>query len=168
MTDFEFVVDGGEYDRHKFWSMFVVEGETEGQQKAAAISRSRLRAMLESAYGVNPGDDSPDAMQKRSVAGWQGFDGIKFCARVGVEKGGLKDKTAGPDSECYPDKNVLAEAITPDDPDYIAPGPQTAGARPAGAAVAAAAVKAGGSTAAATKAAGASAAAAPAKPKWAS
>jgi hypothetical protein len=159
MADFEFVIDGGEYDRRKIWSMWVVEGETDGQKKAANISRSRLRAMLESAHGVDPSDDSPNAMAARSVAGWQGFDGIKFCARVGIEKGGLKDKTQ-PNGERYPDKNILYP-VTPDDDDYIAPGPQQAGARTAGAALASAGAKAGGSAKAAT-------APAAKKPAWAS
>lgn len=154
MADFEFTVEGGEHDRRKFWGNFVTEGQTEGQQKAAAITRSRLRAMLESAYGVQPGDDSPEAMAKRQVAGWQAFDGLKFCAKVGIEKGGLKDKTAGPDSERYTDKNTLKAAITPDEPDYIAV------AQAAGAAVKSAAKAAGGGTAAA--------AAGGAKPAWAS
>src|SRR5690606_10410982 len=71
MADFEFGIDGGEYDRRKFWSLFVTEGDTDGQKRAANITRSRLRAMLESAYGILPGDDSPEAIRKRQVAGWQ-------------------------------------------------------------------------------------------------
>lgn len=153
MADFEFVVDGGEYDRRKFWTLFITEGTTEGQQKAANISRSKLRGMLESAFGVNPGDDSPDAMAKRQVAGWQTFDGLKFCARIGVEQG----------KGDYKDKNVLAAAVTPDEPDYIAPGPQLAGARSvgavAGAVAAAAGAKAANAANGAAKAAG--------KPAWA-
>lgn len=129
MADFEFVVDGGEHDRRKFWSMMVTEGETDGQQKAANITRSKLRAMLESAHGVMPGDDSPEAIAKRQVSGWGAFDGLRFCAKIGVERGGLKDVTAGPNSERYPDKNTLKAVITPDERDYVSPGPQAA--RPA-------------------------------------
>ena len=124
MADFEFTVDGGEFDRRKFWGNFVTEGSTEGQQKAANITRSRLRAMLESAHGIIPGDSSQAAMDRRQVSGWQGFDGLRFCALIGVEQGALKDKTAGPNSERWPDKNVLRSVITPDDERYISPGPQ--------------------------------------------
>jgi len=159
MADFEFTVDGGDYDRRKFWGNFVTEGVTEGQQKAANITRSRLRAMLESAFGVHPGDTSPDAMAKRQVVGWEGFDGLRFCAKVGIEKGGLKDKTAGPDSERYADKNVLKAAITPDETDYLNPGPQIGTMKTAGAAVQSAAKAVGGQTAKAVAAAS--------KPAWA-
>lgn len=160
MADFEFTVDGGDYDRRKVWGNWITEGQTDGQQKAANITRSRLRAMLESAYGIHPGDDSPDALAKRQVSGWQAFDGLRFCARIGVEAGGLKNKAAGPTSERYADKNTVTP-VTPDQDDYIAPGPQQAGMKTAGAAVASGAKAAGGGTAKAVAAAGA------AKPSWA-
>lgn len=151
LADFEFVIDGGEFDRRKFWTMFVTEGETDGQQKAANISRSRLRAMLESAFGVNPGDDSPEAIARRQVSGWQTFDGLKFCARIGVESG----------KDGYKDKNVLAGAVTPDEPDYIAPGPQTGNFQTVGAVAGKVAAAAG------AKAAANGAAKAATKPSWA-
>lgn len=159
MADFEFTIDGGEYDRRKVWANWVTSGITDGHEKASNITRSRLRAMLESAYGIHPGDDSPDALAKRQVSGWQNFDGLKFCAKIGVETGGLKDKTAGPQSERYPDKNTLTP-VTPDDQRYIASGPQQAGFKSAGAAVQSAAKAAGGGTAKAVATA--------AKPAWAS
>lgn len=150
MADFEFVIDGGEFDRRKIWSLWVVEGDTDGQKKAANISRSRLRAMLESAHRIDPADDSPQAMQARQVDGWQGFDGLKFCARVGIERG--KGDYVGKD------KNVLYP-VTPDDADYIAPGPQTGGMKTAGAV--ASGVVAGVAAKAAAKANGGG------KPSWA-
>ena len=128
MMDLEFVVDGGEFDRRKFWGLFVTSGCTEGHEKAANITRSRLRAMLESAHGINAGDNSQAALAKRQVSGWGAFDGLKFCAKIGIEQGGLKDKSAGPASERYTDKNVLKAALTPDDTGYINPGPQAANA----------------------------------------
>jgi hypothetical protein len=129
MADFEFTIDGGEFDRRKVWGLMVTAGETEGQQKAAAITRSRLRAMLESAHGILPSDNSAPAVARRQVAGWEAFDGLKFCARIGVEKGGLKDKTAGPNSERWPDKNVVYP-VTPEDERYISPGAQNARGAP--------------------------------------
>lgn len=161
MADFEFVVDGGQHDRRKLWGNYVTEGTTEGHAKAANITRSRLRAMLESAFGIHPGDDSPDAMAKRQVAGWQAFDGLKFCAKIGIEQGGLKDKTAGPNSERYSDKNTIKAVLTPGDDDYIAPGPQQAGFQTAGSAVASGMKAVGGAVAAAAPSAAA-------KPSWAS
>lgn len=159
MLDIEFTIDGGQFDRRKVWENWVVAGQTDGQVKAGLITRSRLRAVLESAHGIDPADDSDTAQGNRQVAGWGGFDGLKICAKIGIETGGLKDKTAGPNSERYPDKNKVKAILTVADADYIAPGPQV-GMQTAGAAVQRAAAAAGGGTAAAVKSA--------AKPAWAS
>lgn len=161
MMDLEFTIDGGDHDRRKLWENWVVAGQTEGQTKAGLITRSKLRAVLESAHGVDPADDSEAAMAKRQVAGWGGFDSLKFCAKIGIETGGLKDKTAGPTSERYPDKNRIKAILTPTDAEYINPGPQV-GMQTAGQAVQRGAAAAGGGTAAAVKSAGAVA-----KPAWA-
>lgn len=151
MLDFEFTVDGGEFDRRKFWTLLsyadqVPSALEEKPAKSCAATRSTVRAMLESAYAISPTDGSDAAQAKRRPAGWQSFDGIRFCAKIGIEKGGLKDVAAGPNSERYADKNKLVAAITPDDAKYISPGAQNpasggaAGvARPAAATTAAAA-----------------------------
>lgn len=124
MLDLEFTVDGGEHDRRKLWSNYVTSGVTEGHAKAANITRSRLRAMLESSRGILPTDTSAEAIQGRKANGWGDFDGLVFCAKIGIEQGSLKDKTAGPQSERYDDKNVIKAVITPDEDHYIAPSPQ--------------------------------------------
>jgi hypothetical protein len=158
MLDIEFTIDGGDHDRRKLWENWVTDGVTEGHAKAAAITRSRIRALLESVHGVDPADDSEAAMAKRRIDGWGAIDGLKFCAKLGIEKGDLKDKAAGPQSERYNDKNKIKAILTPADTDYINPGPQTVGMTTAGAAVQRAAASAGGKTAAAV---------AGAKPAWA-
>lgn len=157
MLDIEFTIDGGDFDRRKVWENWVVAGQTDGQQKAGLITRSKLRAVLESAHGVDPADDSETAMAKRQVAGWGGFDSLKICAKIGIETGALKDKTAGPNSERYPDKNRIKAVLTLADIDYISPGQQV-GMQTAGAAL----QRAASGAAPATKAAVA------AKPAWAS
>jgi hypothetical protein len=136
MLDLEFVIDGGDFDRRRVWENWVTGGNTEGHAKAASITRSRVRALLESAFGINPGDDSEDAMAKRRLNGWGGIDSLKFCAKLGIEQGGLKDKMAGPQSDRYADKNKIKAILTPADADYIAPGPQIGGFQTAGGAVA--------------------------------
>lgn len=108
MMDFEFTVIEGKYARRKFWTLLTVEGETEGQCKAADISRSRLRAMLESARGINPADEGEQAVAARRVGSLADFDGLRFWAVVGFEKG-----TNG-----YKDKNVLKAIVTPDRKDW--------------------------------------------------
>lgn len=147
MLDLEFTVDGGEHDRRKLWENWVVDGQSEGQQKAAAITRSRVRAVLESAHGVDPADDSEAAMEKRRLSGWGGLDALRVCVKIGVETGNLKDKSAGPDSERWPTKNKIKAILTPGDAEYIAPGPQSGAFQTAGAVATKVAAAAGGKAA---------------------
>lgn len=102
--DCEFTVVDGQFAKRKFWSLFTLEGATEGHQKAADISASRLRAILESARGIRPDDESETAKAGRRMASWGDFDGLRFIARIGVEKG----------KDGFKDKNTLDAAVTPD------------------------------------------------------
>lgn len=102
--DCEFTVIDGPFAKRKFWSLFTVEGVTEGHAKAGEISASRLRAILESAKGVRPDDKSDAAKAARIVNSWGDFDGIRFVAKIGIEKG----------KDGYKDKNILDAAVTPD------------------------------------------------------
>lgn len=104
--DCEFTVVDGPFSKRKFWSLFTVEGTTEGHAKAAEISASRLRGILESAKGIRPDDESDAAKAGRRVTSWGDFDGLRFVAKIGIEK-------AKPDSG-YKDKNTLDVAVTPD------------------------------------------------------
>src|SRR3954468_14942613 len=105
MLDCEFTVAEGEYARRKFWGLFTVDGETEGQQKAVEISRSNIRAILESARNVKPSDATPEAASKRRIESWGDLDGLEFIGIVGIEE----DKTGQ-----YGDKNKLSAPVTPD------------------------------------------------------
>jgi hypothetical protein len=108
MLDCEFTVIGGEYERRKFWSHFVVEGESEGQKKAADITKQHIRAILESARGVEPSDESPDAIKARQLQNdYADLDGIRFVGVIGVQS-----------QENYPDKNTLSVIVTPGRKDY--------------------------------------------------
>lgn len=107
--DCEFTVVDGPFTKRKFWSLFTVEGTTDGQKKAGEISAARLRAILESVNGIRPDDESPNAAVKRRVNSWGDFDGLRFVAKVGIEKG----------NEGYKDKNSLAAVITPDRKDWL-------------------------------------------------
>lgn len=108
MLDCELTVTEGEYARRKLWALLTVEGETEGQLKAVEITRSRLRAMLESARGINPADESQDAMNARRVSSYADFDGIRFWAVAGYE----------PAKGEYKEKNTFKAVITPDKKDW--------------------------------------------------
>jgi hypothetical protein len=74
----------------------------------AAGNLGVLKAILDSALGLMPNDVSAEARAARTVSvKW--FDGKSFIAKIGEEKGGPKK-----DGGNYPDKNILAGAITKD------------------------------------------------------
>jgi hypothetical protein len=101
--DCEFTVTEGEHAKRKFWALLTLDGATPGHNQAADISRRVLRAILESARGIRP-DDQSEAARKARVADYGDFDGLRFLVRIGVE----------PARDGYKAKNVLAEVITPD------------------------------------------------------
>lgn len=102
--DVEFTVVDGPYAKRKFWKLFTMEGPNDGHAKAAEISASQIRGILESARGIRPDDESEAARSARVIHTWGDLDGLRFVGKIGVEKG-----TNG-----YKDKNTLAIAITPD------------------------------------------------------
>lgn len=102
--DCEFTVVDGPFAKRKFWSLFTVSGTTEGHEKAAAISGSRIRGILESARGIRPDDESDNAKSARRISSYGDLDGLRFVAKIGIEKG----------KDGYKDKNTLDAAITPD------------------------------------------------------
>ncbi len=88
MLDCEFTVVDGPYARRKFWQNFTVAGgklDDKGQSKGWNISKSAFRAMVDSALGLDPKDESPAAKQKRVIQGLKQLDGIVFAARIMVE-----------------------------------------------------------------------------------
>jgi hypothetical protein len=114
ILDCEFLVIEGPYARRKFWRNFVVDGgkrNQKGESIGWGISKSTFRAMLESAYGIDPKDMSQEAKNKRTLQGLAHLDGIVFAARVMVEP------SADPQ---YKDKNDLANVVLPNDPQYMA------------------------------------------------
>lgn len=112
MLDLELTVTQGEFVRRKLWDLMTVEArdeEDEGTAQALNISRSRLRAILESARDIKPEDQSPAAEKKRQIKDYGELDGLEFAATVRIEK----DKNG-----VYPDKNRLGNVLTPDHKDY--------------------------------------------------
>jgi hypothetical protein len=107
------VVDGTHKGR-KVFERWILEGTTDGHAEAAKISRSKLRAILDSALGLKPDDLSPQARAARTVSLKQ-FEGMTFVGKIGIEKGRPKNDGTG---ENWPDKNILAGVITPDKKDW--------------------------------------------------
>ncbi len=108
--DCEFTLVDGPFAKRKFWCRFTLAGTTANHATAADISRAKLRAILESARGIQPNDTSDVAKQARQIASYREFDGLRFIGRIGVE----------PAKDNYPAKNILLEAITPDRKDWRA------------------------------------------------
>jgi hypothetical protein len=104
MLDCEFTVIDGEFAGRKIFQLFTVGGTEERHVKAAVISAATLRAALESARAIGPGDESDAAQKARQVAGWQDFDCLRFMVRLGVK----------PPQDGYEAKNTIKEIITPD------------------------------------------------------
>ena len=72
MLDCEFTVVDGPYARRKFWQSFTVAGgklDEKGQSIGWKISKSAFRAMVDSALGLNPKDETTAAKAKRVLPG---------------------------------------------------------------------------------------------------
>lgn len=125
MLECEFTVLEGPFARRKVFQYMVVSGgkaNEKGESIAGGITRSNLRAMLESARNINPDNMSPEATQKRCCPhGWADFDGLCFVAKIGIEKG----------RDGYNDKNKIKTVITPDMAGYVFIQQQPVDAAPA-------------------------------------
>lgn len=109
--DFEFTVAHGEYRGRKIFDNWTVAGgktDEKGNSMAWVITKSRIRAALNSAWGIPPKDESEDSKRKRTITGWAQLDGIGFAAELGVV----------PAKDGYQAKNKINRVIEPDDPDY--------------------------------------------------
>ena len=73
------------------------------------MGRSFLRAILNSARGIHPADQTPQAQTARRIRGFADLDGVEFVVRIDVEK-----------DQNGEDKNVVKAAIQPDSKDYAA------------------------------------------------
>ena len=114
MLDCEFSVVDGPYARRKLWQSYTVAGgklDEKGQSKGWNISKATFRAMVDSALGLNPKDESPEAKSKRMLQGLKQLDGITFVARIMVEPS---------ENQRYRDQNRIANVVTADEPQYAA------------------------------------------------
>lgn len=113
MLDVEFVVLTGPHKGRKFWKLFtVIGGKTneKGESTAGAISRRSLRGIVESALNIRADDQTTEGNARRVLPGFHAFHGMEFAAKIGIEEG----------TDGYADKNDLAHAVTPDEPEYVA------------------------------------------------
>jgi hypothetical protein len=106
----EMTLTSAPWAKRKIFQNIGVGGTTDGHKKSAEISRSLLRAMLESARNINPKDETPAAVQARQINGWDDLQELEFAIEVGVDK-------QKPDSQ-YQDRNKIQKVICPGHKDY--------------------------------------------------
>jgi hypothetical protein len=97
----------GQYKGEKFFENWILEGTTDGHAKAGEITRRKLKAILDSAFGLDPDDSSQETRARRTISLRQ-LEGMAFMAEIGIEKG----------SGDYRDKNIVAAVITKDKKDW--------------------------------------------------
>lgn len=101
----EYVLLDTEFAKRKIWSLIGIKsnkGDAWGNQ-----GRAFIRAILESAYGIHPTDNSEKAQKARKINDLSELDGIVFLARIDIELD-AKDN----------ERNVIKTAITPDSKFY--------------------------------------------------
>lgn len=104
----EFVILAGEFAKRKVWSNIGLYSQ-KNNNNWGNMGRSFIRGILNSARGIMPKDESPNAQAARRINSLADLDGIEFVASLGVGK----DQSGG-------DKNEIQLAITPDHKDYAA------------------------------------------------
>lgn len=112
MLDCEFTVTEGSHARRKFWQMMTVAGgkvDEKGVSIGWKISKSAIRAMIDSAIGLDPADMSEAAKAKRILRGLADLNGITFVAKIKVEIS---------DNPRYGDSNKLDRVILPTEPEW--------------------------------------------------
>ena len=98
---------GGECARRKMWALIGLHSPKGPEW--ANMGRTFVKAILNSARGVHPGDNSPAAQNARRISGFADLDGIEFLGKVDWDK-----------DQNGQDKSVIKAAITPDHKDYAA------------------------------------------------
>ena len=131
--DAEFTVTAGPHVRRKFWHHFTVSGgkvDEQGVSIGWKISKGMLRAMIDSALGLDPQDMSEATRGKRMLRGLADLTGITFAAKLRVEPATASRPSAG---------NRLDRVVLPGEAEYrrimdgetVPAQPSTQAARPA-------------------------------------
>ncbi len=109
----ELTVVGGKFNNKKFFQNFCLSGgktDSSGNSIAGNISRSTLRAILESSRNIKAGDVSANAIKARQIKNYFNFDGMNFVAKIGIQKAEKETD--------YSDQNKIKKVITPDMEEY--------------------------------------------------
>src|SRR5262245_5345220 len=96
MLAMEYTIVGGDYAGKQILDWISVDHDTsddpdlppieadklDNYQTAVRMGRSKLRAIIDSAYGLQPNDDSDVAKKKRQLEDYGALTGLKFLAQV--------------------------------------------------------------------------------------
>lgn len=107
------IVTDGPYRGRKIWTNMTAKGgslDEQGQSKAGKITKTHVRAMLNSARNASPDDMSDAARAKRVIQDYGALNGLEFGIRVGLQ----------PPKDGYAAKNTVSQVIEPNHKDYQA------------------------------------------------
>ena len=102
----EFTIVGGGHNGRKVWHRLFVDGDKMSERNvpiAKEIGLRTMRAIIESARGIDPSDSSPQAQQGRQLNSIEQLNGMELCIKIGIEEG-----TNG-----YADRNRMVAPLTP-------------------------------------------------------
>ena len=103
----EFIVLEGPYAKRKLWSLIGLHSPKGDEW--ANMGRSFIRAMLNSARGIDPKDVSPQAQLARRITHFGELNGLEFVGRVDIEQDSRGDT-----------KSTVRQAVEPGHKDYAA------------------------------------------------
>lgn len=95
--DCEFTILEGLFARRKFWRKLVLSGgkvDEQGVSIGWKITKSALRAILDSAHGLDPKDESAAAQAKRRINGFFDLNNLVFVAKVQTDSEGRSELDA--------------------------------------------------------------------------
>jgi hypothetical protein len=117
--DCEFTILEGQFARRKFWRRFVVSGgkvDEQGVSIGWKITKSALRAILDSAHGLDPKDENPTAQAKRRINGFYELNNLTFVAKVATDEEGRSELDAAITRDRAEYAKVLAGENVPPKP----------------------------------------------------
>lgn len=101
----EFIILEGPYARRKIFDKIGLSGN----DTWINMGKARIRAILESAKGINPKDMSESAIRGRQINSFEELNNLDIVIKIGIER----DKNGQ-----YQDKNRVTSIITPDHISY--------------------------------------------------
>lgn len=119
--DCKFVVEGGPNAGRELTEWQTVSGgklNDKGESTGWNMTKTRHRAMIDSACGLDPKDKSPQAAETRKIPSFASLDGIGFYAKIAIEEGQEIVQDGQKTGRYYQPKNVIERVIVPGDTEY--------------------------------------------------